>query len=80
MSDSSESSPKRREHSRSEEKQQGSKLFITNIDGKVIHPSLRPTSTKSKQNSKGSFKNSEMSQVSWPSATETPNTVLLSQR
>lgn len=80
MSDSSESSPKRREHSRSEEKPQGSKLFITNIDGKVTPSSPRLISMKSRVNSKGFLKNSAPSRALSPNATETPNTASPSQK
>lgn len=80
MSDSSESSPKRREHSRSEEKQQGSKLFITNIDGKVTPYSSRPISMKSKLNSKSYLRNLEPSQALLPNATGTQNTASPSQK
>ena len=56
MSDSSDSSPKRKDRSRSEEKPSSGKLFITNLDGKVTSYLLRPNSRIFKINSEGSFK------------------------
>ena len=56
MSDSSDSSPKRKDRSRSEEKPSSGKLFITNLDGKVTSYLLRPNSRIFKISSEGSFK------------------------
>ena len=75
--DSSDSSVdhKRRDRSASEEKHQTNKLFITNIDGKVLLPRVRPKSLKSRTNSEDSSRSTEPLKVWWPKETETQNTV-----
>jgi len=77
MTDSSESSPpKRRERSRSEEKQSSGKLFITNLDGKVLSSLYRQICKISKLNLEDSFKNVAQSITSLPNATVILNTAL----
>ena len=74
MSDSSDSSPKRKDRSRSEEKPSSGKLFITNLDGKVTSYLLRPNSKIFKISSEGSFKKLVQLLTLLPNATVILNT------
>ena len=77
MSDSSESSPaKRANRSKSEEKQVVNKLFITNLDGKVLLSPLSLTLVNLRPNSALSFKSAAPLNLSLSSAIGTPSTVL----